>query len=200
MVQVLSLEPVAQDDIVGVLCDAFADYPVMRDVIGESGQYERDLRTLISFFVGCRVLRADPLFGVRGPDGLVAAAIVSRPEVPSPASVTELREETWTRLGEEARARYTEFGEATAGFDVDEPHIHLNMIGAASSARGKGFGRTLLEAVHAYSAGDPTSCGVSLTTEASANVSLYEYFGYEVVGEARIREAFTSWGLYRRDA
>ena len=83
---------------------------------------------------------------------------------------------------------------------MDEPHIHLNMIGAVRSIQGEGFGRALLEAVHAYSADDPASSGVTLTTETPANASLYEHFGYTLVGEARIGDAFKSWGFYRPDA
>lgn len=194
------LGPGAAPEVARVLCDAFADYPVMRYVLGETAAYRRDLDTLISFFVGCRVLRGDPMFGVAGPEGLVAAATLSIPDVASPDSVGELREETWARLGAEARARYESFGRATSPFEPDEPHVHLSMIGTSGAIRGHGCGRALLEAVHTHSAHDPASRGVSLTTEMPGNVALYRYFGYELVGEADVGGAFTSWGFYRRDA
>ena len=188
-----------------VLCEAFRDYPVMRYVLGRpgtvgaDGSYERDLHTLVSFFVGCRVLRGDPIFGIADGDELIAVATVSRLDRASPDSVDELREATWARLGERARDRYTVFGRATAPFEPEEPHVHLSMVGTTRSVRGKGHGRALLDAVHAYSDADPWSLGVSLTTEVAANVDLYRYFGYALVGEASVGDAFTSWGLYRRD-
>jgi hypothetical protein len=41
--------------------------------------------------------------------------------------------------------------------------------------------------------------GVTLTTEVKRNVSLYEHFDYEIVGQARVESSFTTWGFYRPD-
>jgi hypothetical protein len=37
---------------------------------------------------------------------------------------------------------------------------------------------------------------VSLTTEVPQNVRLYEHFGYEVVGHARVSPELETWGLF----
>ena len=51
------------DEVIGVLCNAFADYPIMRYVLGKEGDYAARLRTLIGFFAGARFLRKDAIIG-----------------------------------------------------------------------------------------------------------------------------------------
>jgi hypothetical protein len=59
-VQVTRLSSAQTDDAVTVLCDAFQDYPVMRYVLGPTGDYDRRLRTLVGFCVSARVYRDEP--------------------------------------------------------------------------------------------------------------------------------------------
>jgi hypothetical protein len=72
------------------------------------------------------------------------------------------------------------------------------MIGVRHAEMGRGLARPLLEAVARLSHDDPGSCGVSLTTEVPRNLTLYEHFGYHVVGHARVSPALETWGLYSR--
>ena len=189
------------DEVVDVFSEAFRDYPVMRFVLGpERADSERDLRTLIGLFVMARALRGEYLFGIRGPNGLLeAAATVSRPGTPMPEAFVALREEVWSALGADARARYEAYGAAQAPFDRPEPHLHLNMIGVRRAVRGSGLGRVLLDHVHALSRDDPGSAGVSLATENPANVPLYQHVGYVVTGEAVVSPELRTWALYRPD-
>lgn len=185
--------------MVDVLQESFYDYPVMRFVLGPAGDdYDERLRTLVHFFVMSRVFRGETLLGVRDGTGLLGVALVSRPSgPPAPAELHELRGQVWAELGSEAEARYGSFADACAPFQTDVPHLHLNMIGVRRAAQGTGVGRDLLEAVHALSANDRDSEGVSLTTENPRNVTLYRHFGYEVVGEAAVGPELTTWGFYR---
>ena len=45
----------------------------------------------------------------------------------------------------------------------------------------------------------PDSRGVSLTTEDPANISLYESFGYQITGHARVSAEVETWAFYRPD-
>lgn len=194
------LGPTAVPDVVDVLQEAFSDYPVMRFVLGEPGDdYAERLRTLVHLFVMARVFKDETLLGVHVDGELVGAALVSRPGPPAPPEFGELRERVWSELGPDAEARYTAFVEACAPFQLEAPHLHLNMIGVRRSWRGKGVSRTLVEAVHALSGSDPDSTGVSLTTEDPANVGLYRHFGYRIVGQAEVGPGLTTWGFFRED-
>lgn len=193
------LHETLKDQAVAVLCDAFHDYPVMRYVIGPvGGGYDRYLHTLINFFVMARVWRDEPILAVLDGGVPVATAILTLPGKPQPpAELAQLREAVWRELGDAARGRYEAFGEATRKFDISRPHYHLNMIGVRRSHHGKGLSRQLLEAVHTMSQGDPVSCGVTLTTEDSRNISLYEHFGYQLAGHTRVDSQLDTWGFFR---
>jgi GNAT superfamily N-acetyltransferase len=198
-VEMLGSEDVAE--AVDVLCEAFHDYPVMQFVLGPEGSdYDPRLRTLIHFFVMPRVLRGETLLGLRDGAGLGAVALVSRPEgSESPAALMTFRDAVWAELGPDAKGRYESFGSACSNFEIETPHIHLNMIGARGARRGRGDGRVLLDHVHDLSRADPESEGVSLTTEDEANVALYQYFGYEIVGRVSVSPQLETWGFLRHD-
>ncbi len=201
MTTVVSLGEEHVPEITRVLCEAFYDYPLMRFVVGEGqGEYGRRLEALNHFFVMARVLRGEPLIGIMNGSDLTATALVSYPgprEIPP--ELAELRDELWHDLGDGSRSRYQDFGVATATFDIDAPHIHLDMIGVSEASQGSGLSRILIEHVHCMSREDDGSQGVTLTTEDPANVSLYEHFGYRVVGHSRVSPALETWGFFRPD-
>lgn len=182
-----------------ILCEAFFEYPVMRWVLQSAGaDYGRRLARMVGFFVTARTFRGEPLLGIDHEGRLGAVAMLSDPSgPPSPPELGVEREAMWSDLGQEAHARYEAFGEACAPLLVTEPHLHLNMIGTLREARGKGYGRVLLEYVHTMSERDPDSGGVSLTTEDPANVPLYESFGYEITGHATVSAEVQTWAFYR---
>jgi len=198
---ILRLDATAVPRVVDVLHESFHDYPVMHFVLGSRGDdYDERLRTLIHYFVMARVFRGEVLLGASDGEELRGVALVSRPGGPRPPpELYELRTVVWAELGPDAEARYGAFGDACSPFQVDTPHLHLNMIGVRDAARGTGVGRDLLEAVHHLSAADPDSSGVSLTTENPKNVTLYEHFGYEIVGESVVGPQLTTWGFFRPD-
>jgi GNAT superfamily N-acetyltransferase len=201
MSEVVVLDPTAVPDVVDVIHESFFDYPIMRFVLGDSADdYAGRLRTLVHFFVMARVFRGEVILGVSGTTGLVGAALISRPGGPDPdPAFQDLRDRVWSELGPDARERYSAFGVACAPFQPEEPHLHLNMIGVRRSSQGKGISRLLIERVHEHSRNDPSSVGVSLTTENPANVGLYLHYGYDLVGEAVVGPGLTTWGFFRED-
>lgn len=187
------------DEAVEVLSDAFADYPVMRFVIGDCGtSYAARLREMIRFFTMARLLNDDLVIGVTDRDALIAVANISRPGDRSPSpELDPLRERLWRELGADARQRYEQLGQFWRGFAIERSHYHLNMIGVRRTRQGQGAARLLLDALHERSARASDSCGVSLTTEVAANVALYGHFGYEIAGHAVITPEMQTWGLFR---
>lgn len=187
---------------VEVLCEAFHDYPVTRYVIGPAGtDYDRQLRTLVNFFVMARFWRDEPVWAAFHGSHAVAAAVLTPPGKRQPrVEFAQLGEAVWRELGPLARLRYEAFGEATQKFEINQPHYHLNMIGVRRSYLGRGLARQLLDAVHTISRDDPASQGVTLTTEDPRNVSFYEHFGYEIVGHERIDARLETWGFFRRNS
>jgi GNAT superfamily N-acetyltransferase len=188
-----------RDEVVRVLCEAFADYPVMRYVLGERAPYPERLRTLIGFFHGARVLRDDAILGVSDGEKLVAVALCSLPDRVNPPELDRLREQTWTALGADARARYGDCVRAWESTGVDEPNIHVNMLAVVPGHQGRGLARVLLERVHAMSRERADSRGVTLTTESEQNVALYRHMGYRVVGQATIAAGVETWDFFRPD-
>ena len=199
LVEVLPVD--RTEEALDVLCDAFYDYPVMRHVVGEDGDdYDKRLRTLIGFFLAARVLREEPMLAVIDDGRVVAVAILTSPgDRAAPAALLERREVVWAELGQAARERYEALGHIWQEFTIPDRHYHLNMIGVCRTHGGRGLGGLLLDAVHELSRGESGSCGVSLTTEDPANVSLYEHYGYEIVGHAICSPDFETWSFFRGD-
>ena len=198
--EVTDLPPDRIDEAVDVLSDAFFDYPVMRFVIGEAGStYAQHLRTLIHFFTTARFVRNDLVMGVTTAEGgILAVANINRPgERESPPALSELREQVWREVGDEARSRYEAYGEAAGKFVVLQPHYHLGMIGVRRASAGQGLGRRLLDALHERSHHDRESHGVTLNTEDPNNVPLYQHFGYRVIGHTRVSPELQTWAFYR---
>ena len=84
---------------------------------------------------------------------------------------------------------------------IPEPHYHLSMIGVLPEVRRTGSGATgLLEGLHEVSsAADPGSIGVTLSTEnPEQRISLYQKFGYEIIGQTKIGDLET-WSFFRPD-
>ncbi|UCG87183.1 MAG: GNAT family N-acetyltransferase [Gemmatimonadota bacterium] len=198
---VTELPPDRADEAVAVLCDAFHQYPVMRHVIGPAGGgYDSRLNTLVGFFVAARILRKEPILAIEDADQVAAVAILTSPgDREAPAELSGLREKVWHELGAPARQRYEALGRIWQQFAIPEPHYHLNMIGVRRLHAGRGLGGRLLDAVHELSGSEPGSSGVSLTTEDPSNVALYERFGYEIVGHAKVTDGFETWAFFRRD-
>jgi GNAT superfamily N-acetyltransferase len=204
----MHLRRATANEAVEVFCDAFAEYPVMRYVLGASPDYADRLRELVTLTVMGRVLGNDPLLAIDCDGRAVACATLTEPgstattepgDVTSAADLDELAERTWQLLGADGRDRHRVFFDAVNTVGVEQPNVHVNMIGVVGPYLGQGLARLLLNEVHARSAAHSESEGVSLTTEFPANVSLYEHFGYEIVGHVQVDEGLETWGFFRRD-
>lgn len=198
---VVRIDPGEADEAIAVLCDAFGDYPVMRFVLGpDDPAFATRLPTLVGLFVRARLLRADPILGVRDAGRLVGVATVTAPGGRAPApEFAAIKEETWRVLGAAERARYEAFARASDRHPPPGPHFYLNMLGVRRDRAGRGIGRRLLDAVHAMSRAEAASSGVALSTEDPANLALYEHVGYRRLGHTRVAPGLETWTLWRPD-
>lgn len=185
-----------RDDVVAVLAAAFADYPVMRHVLGVDPAAEPEgLRALVGFFADVRFAMAWPVLGLELEGELVAAALVNEP---TDGTFLERFTDGLARLrdalGAEAYGRLEDFEHASEGNEPDEPHYFVGMVGVHPGHQRKGYGRALLSYVHDMAG--RAGCGVALSTEDARNVPFYEALGYRVIGEADVGEIHT-WGFWR---
>lgn len=192
-------ENVPAEAVVGPLSEAFADYPVMRYVLGSAGDYQARLRTLVGCFLLARVLRKDPILAVYDGGEVCGVAVCTLPGLASTPDLEEARDWTWSSLGDDARERYGDWVRVWEPLGVTEPNIHVNMLGVPPRFQGRGLGRLLLERVHTLSREHPDSRGISLTTESAANVPFYQHLGYRLLGHGRIGPGLESWGFFRPD-
>ena len=113
------------------------------------------------------------------------------------AELKNLKDKVWLELGQGPKARYEKFSNICAQFEVDQPHIHLNMIGVRTEAHGKGFAGKLMNQVHSLSISDSNSEGITLTTEDPEKVSFYQYMGYNIIGEAMVTDQLKTWSFFK---
>jgi hypothetical protein len=185
-------------DIVDVLCDSFFDYPVMRFVIGSEINYSQKLRILINFFVMARIIREEIILGIGDRPNIDGVALISNPNNSlNPQELKDLKDQVWLELGTQSRSNYQKFSDVCAQFQINVPHIHLNMIGIKNSAQGNGLGRKLIEQVHLLSLNDANSTGVTLTTEDPTKVPFYEYLGYNIIGQSIVAPQLKTWSFFR---
>ncbi len=179
---------------VSVLCASFYDYPVMRYVLRDSGKdYDHHLQELIGFFCESRLSRNSPLLGVRDAGQVVAAALISMPlPKPRPPELQKTIDRLMSVIGAEALARFEHYDKQSGQFKPPAPHYYLGMIGVHPEHQGRGYAKSIIEAVKAMSANDTDSSAVCLNTETEGNVPLYEHLGFRVIGKTEVAD-FTSW-------
>ena len=185
------------DHVIAVLCESFRDYPVMRFVLGDEGDYDARLRRMIGLFVTARTLLDDVIFGIREGGELVAVATTSNPARPAHPDFAVLRDEVWSELGAESAERYQRCVTAWQLMESHVPQLHVNMLGVRRAYQALRLGTRLLDAVHALAEFTPGCVGVTLTTEVTRNVRFYQNRGYQVIGNVRIEPELETWSFLR---
>ncbi len=84
---------------------------------------------------------------------------------------------------------------ALRGRHPPEPHLYLSVIGVHPSRQGRGVGGALLR--HLVSEAGARGLPCHLETAKPSNVSLYERFGFRVVGEVAYGGAPPTWAMTR---
>lgn len=178
----IELGPEHHREAADVLTRALAGYPTMRWICrSERPGFEQRLRAIYRVSLAMQHREIQPTLALRDGARLVAVAIVHDPgrrmtagsalagllgSVFSPARSTMGRGHRYETAITRERPR--------------DPHHFLSVIGVEPERQGQGFGRTLMDALHARADSDPHSAGVCLDTCDPANRRYYEGFGYEL--------------------
>jgi GNAT superfamily N-acetyltransferase len=182
-----------------VLAQAFARYPVMRYVLGESTPAPSRLAALVELFTARRWLHEHPVLGLREPGGRLAGVVTLTPpgdHVPLPA-FSHYAERVWAGLGADARDRYDALCAVWTELSPSGARWHVNMLGVADAWREHGYGSRLLREVIARAEQDPDAFGIDLTTEDARNLRFYGSHGFQVVANGRIDGGLETWILAR---
>jgi ribosomal protein S18 acetylase RimI-like enzyme len=166
---------------------AFADDPVMRWLIPDDAEYERDHQVLFGN-IARRWLATDSLWCT---DDVVAMAGWVPPGRP------EVEYETIPFDHPEARlARFAVLGATMGEHTPPEPHWYLNMLATHPDWQRQGLGAALMGAVFEIAEADGLPC--YLETETVANVAYYRHHGFEVRSEWDVPlDGPHMWGMLR---
>jgi GNAT superfamily N-acetyltransferase len=93
-----------------------------------------------------------------------------------------------------ASRRAMKFRGTWAKKDPKEPHWHLDPLGVTPKLQGKGVGSQMMEFYCKQI--DLTGLAAYHETDRPENVTFYQKFGFEVIGEERILD-FDNWYLWR---
>ena len=188
--RVAPIRPEQDEAAIAVLARAFRDNPLDVAVIG--GSPERRLRSVTwgmrSSVRAAR--RADAvLLGIwtdaSAPEGVLLALPSSALPLQLPPLLGHLR----STFGQGLRAsrRWAIVFRALAGYQPDEPHWYLSLLGVAETSRRAGLGSSLLESW--LRDVDSDRLPAYLETDREANLGFYRRHGFEVTDELSVLEA-----------
>jgi GNAT superfamily N-acetyltransferase len=196
--EVIVVDRGRSDEAADVLTQALQRYPTMRWLCRSARPgFEDRLRAVYRVAVAMQRVERQPTLGVLDGARLTAAAILYDPgrkltprsawvgllgSLCSPARTTMRRGHRYETQIDRLRPR--------------DPHHFLSVIGVRPEVQRRGYGRALMDAIHARAARDPRSIGVCLDTCDPENRVYYESFGYEVTGECRTGP-LRQWILFR---
>lgn len=195
---VSALTPAQLAPATGVLARAFERYPLLRYAFAEQlPRYDELVAIMFRLTLSRRLSYEGLVLGVAHGAGLAGVAAVTLPDHGAMPEADRLEAEGFDEaMGAAARERFAAYGAIVERHQPAGPHLYLGVLGVEPLRHGLGYGRALLDAVHALAEEHPTAEGVYLDTEHAANVELYRRFGYEVVGEGRAGPV-PVWCLYR---
>jgi GNAT superfamily N-acetyltransferase len=197
-VRVVEVDTTRAREAADVLTQALLPYPTMRWVCrAERPGFEERLRAIYRVAIRMQLAEGQPTFGALVGERLAAVAIAH-----DPGRAMTARSALAGLLGSvlsparSTMARGHRYESAIARVRPREPHHFLSVIGARPDARGRGYGRALMDALHARAGRDERSAGVCLDTCDAGNRRYYERFGYEE--RARCRTGpLEQWILFR---
>jgi GNAT superfamily N-acetyltransferase len=201
MMQGVSLSAASEADVAAATrcaASAFAADPLMHYFFGGSamGVQAATIR-FFTLLMRARLALGMPAIVARREGGVVGVAMgydTAPPEWP------EAYTREWERFEGElpgVEERFDAYGRVADRFRPETPHYYLGVLGVDPGLKGKGLGRTLLEAYCARSAGDARSSGVYLETGSAESLAFYLRNGFVVRGEEDLGGGTPLWCVFR---
>jgi GNAT superfamily N-acetyltransferase len=179
-----------------VLTAAFVDYPMMRYFFGEDPRRRRELTHRIFWLsLRQRVVTGGPALAVEAGGKLLGALVADGPGPEPEAPEIEAEFEQFAaEAGEQTATRFAAYMEMKEAHKPAEPFYYVTAVGVLASARGRGAGRLMMDAIH--KAADEQGLAVGLDTQLESNVALYEHLGYRVTATDRLDDV-PMWFMVR---
>ncbi len=197
--RVAELGPERFEQAAAILTRALAPYPTMRWVCRrEEPGFEERLRAVYDLALAMQRAEGQPTLGILEGGRLVGAAILY-----DPGRRLTIRSAVSGLLGglfsaaRSTMARGHHYETLIRRERPREPHHFLSVIGVDPKQQGRGYGRMLMDAIHARADRGPGSSGVCLDTCAPDNRRYYESFGYEVRSRCTTGP-LEQWIMFRR--
>ncbi|GGE68502.1 GNAT family N-acetyltransferase [Priestia taiwanensis] len=182
-----------------VLEQAFVHDPLFHYLF--DGRSNGRIKKFFRFALAYTNVREQLVIGQKSGEVIQGVACIERPSSPTNISmqvkVLRLFLAFAFQMKWSAFLKINHYMKTTSKRRPKEAHYYLGCIGVNPNEQGKGIGRNLLEVIHRMVDEDSTAAGIGLDTENLRNVSLYEKFGYEVVGEDKLGD-ITIYSMFRK--
>lgn len=198
MPEIVELGRERRGEAADLLARALAPYPTMRWLCeAERPGFEERLRAIYRVAIRMQIAEGQPTLGLLRGERLLAVAIVHDPgRAMTPRSALTGLVGSVLSPARSTMRRGHRYESAIARARPRDPHHFLSVIGVRPEEQRRGYGRALMDAIHARADRDPRSAGVCLDTCDSRNRSYYERFGYEECARCRTGP-LEQWILFR---
>ncbi len=186
------------DECANVLASAFEQEPFMVWFLEDEGPSYRDkLRQVFFMAVYQRVQCGWPVIALEKTNrilGVLHATPVFGD--PWPGAFETAFGSLIEELGPEVAQRMSQYVDLVADCRRDEPHWEIECVGVLSEARGKGYGRMLMDRFHQFATQNTRARGVGLDTGTADNLPFYESLGYRVTRTGNL-DWVKVWFMFR---
>lgn len=185
--------------VLDVLTDAFQDDPLIRHMFPTDTKEKS--RPFFNFLLVKSILLNELLLGIECNGELIGIANLEEP-ARNKVSIFRIGKLIYQSLRFAFRISFRNFifinnyMKLTSSLRPKNPNHYLIFISTAPKHQGKGAGRMLLDHIHSLVEQSPHSSGIGLDTENSQNISLYERFGYKLIGTELIGPV-TIYSMFR---
>lgn len=195
-VEIIKLAECELPAAIAVVARGMRDNPINVRAMGEDVAVR--LRRLMGLFALAlpRLMRKGVLLAAKSGGAIVGVLGMAPPGACKASGIEKaaMAPHLLAALGPRALMRTASWQSEWEARDVSEPHWHLGPVSADAGLHGRGIGSALMR-VYCERLDDENGAGY-LETDKLENVTFYEKFGFETVGEASIL-GIPNWFMHR---